>query len=922
MGSEVDKSIVYRIGYGNDVPFHFKEDGGEPSGLAHDLIKESARRTGIQLEWVESNKFNQEDHDFWVLMTIKPDRLNSIHFTEPYLQTEGCFLVLENSSIRGLSDLENVRISHVDYGVHRENLATHLPNSETIPTESSREAVTSLLDGTASAAYLDQYAALRAVLEGQLSTSVRVIESNFPPLEMALVSSFERAHVADAIREGMKSLVRDGSVNDIIRRWDLFPNLTDNLVEGLVSAERRIRVLGIALVCTVFALALVLWLSVRLRRQTYRLKDVQESLRQSAEHYRAIIENTNDVVYSVKVDGTIKFLSPQASRYGIDPKTAVSMNMLNFISDGDKERIEEEFRKTITTGIAHATEFRLKGTEKSPVWLEERGSIVKDDGGNIVAITGALRDITDRKHAEKALKASETKYRTFFENSCDPMLILQNGVFVDCNSQTVALLGYGDKSSVIGTNPANLSPKTQPDGTPSIQKANELIKLTHLEGSLRFEWEHERKNGTRFPVEVSMTALPSPAEKIFLCVWRDISNRKQAEEEQRNLESQLRHSQKMEAIGLLAGGIAHDFNNILAAMMMNLDLLKGEPHLNETLRKGMDELTVSCKRAAGLTRNLLTFSRRSVMDIKPVDLAQIVSNMLDMLRRLLGEDIEIRFEQDGTKLPLIDADSGILEQVLMNLCVNARDAMPNGGQITISTEAVDFDPESVRSLSQEKVGRFIRLTIKDTGCGMSPETLKQVFDPFFTTKDVGKGTGLGLATAQGSIVQHGGWINVASTPGVGSSFQVFFPVSQKLAPEPIKSSKIATASGDELILVVEDDPSVRSMVIRALKKFGYQVVDASCGQEAIERWTEYRSTIKLLLTDIVLPEGMTGLELAEKLRATCPDLPVIVSSGYNKESTTIQPGGSSSMNYLPKPYTIVDLANTVRQALDTERTEH
>lgn len=916
---DIDKSTVYRIGYGNDVPFHFKEDDGEPSGLAYDLVNEAALRTGVQLEWIQSETFDQANQDLWVLMTIRPERLAGNHFTEPYLQSRSCFLVLEHSSFHNVSDLVNARISHVDYGIHRERLATNLPTSKTVRTESSRDAVSVLLEGNSDAVYLDQYAALRAVLEGQLATSVRVIDSHFPPLELALVSTFQAADVADTIREGMKTLVRDGSTNEVISRWNLFPNLTDNMVEGLVNAERRIKILAIALICSVLALSLLLWLAMRLRRQTLRLKKVQESLSQSAEHYRAIIENTNDIVYSVDIQGTISFLSPQATRYGIDPKAAVSRNMLDFISDEDRERVEEDFKKTVMTGIAHATEFRLRGANAPPVWLEERGSLVRDKEGAIIAITGGLRDITDRKQTEEALRASETKYRTFFENSCDPMLILEDGVFVDCNLGTVALLGHENKNGVIGSNTADLSPKYQPDGKESSEKAKALIQMTHSQGGHRFEWEHERKDGSTFPVEVSMTALPSQKEKIFLCVWRDISDRKHAEEEQRNLEGQLRHSQKMEAVGLLAGGIAHDFNNILATMMMNLDLLKGDPHLNETLRKGMGELSVACDRAAGLTRHLLTFSRRSVLDVKPLDLAEVVAGILDMIRRLLGENIEITFERAKAAPPTIEADAGVLEQVLMNLCLNARDAMPSGGRITISTQAVTVDPSSSKDTATAKSGQFVQLSITDTGCGMDSETLKQIFDPFFTTKDVGKGTGLGLATVQGSIAQHGGWIKAASTLGRGTTFEVFFPASKKPIIEPLRETTISTASGDEMILVVEDEPSVRSMVHRALTKFGYQVVEASCGQEAIEKWTEHRSNIKLLLTDVVLPEGMTGLELAEKLRATCPDLPVIVSSGYNNEPATPTRSDVAEMMYLPKPYTIVDLAETVRKCLDASR---
>ena len=912
----VDKTVVYRIGYGNDVPFHFKEDDGEPAGLAYDLVNAGALRAGIKLEWIESEGFDQDKLDFWVLMTILPDRKDAVYFTAPFLQTRTCFLVPEGSPFRNPSDFAKAHISHANYGVHIENLARYLPECETSPTESSRDAVLTMLNGDSDAVYLDQYAALRSVLEGQLSTSVRVIDSQFPPLEMALASTFEASAVADRIREGMTSLGRDGSINDVTSRWDLFPNLTDNLVGGLVAAERRIKILAAALVVIGLALALSLWLAIRLRRQTDRLKKAQQSLRQSAEQYRTIVENTHDLVYTVDTQGIIKFLGPQATRYGIDPKKAVSKNMLEFVLPEDRERVAEELEDTIATDNEHTTELRIPGIGDSPVWLEERGSLVRDEQGNIVEITGALRDITDRKRTEEALTASEAKYRTFFENSCDPMLILNDGVFVDCNFATLAILGHQNKNDILGRPPADLSPILQPDGSASKERITKFIESSYSKGSQRFEWEYKTKDGSQIPVDVSMTALPSQGKQVFLCVWRDISDRKQAETEQKKLERQLRHSQKMEAIGLLAGGIAHDFNNILAAMTMNLDLLKEESGLNQTLTVGLADLTLACSRAADLTRQLLTFSRRSVLEVKSVDLAEVVNKTLDMIKRLLGEDITIEFQNEHSSLPSIEADTGALEQILMNLCVNARDAMPNGGNITIKTDITQRDHQSAQAPPGAKNGPYVRLTFTDTGCGMDTETLKQIFDPFFTTKDVGKGTGLGLASVQGSIAQHGGWIEVTSNLGMGTSFELYFPASLSLAKKNEDTLEADTSKGSETILVVEDEPSVRSVLRRALTRLGYQVLEASCGQDAIDHWQEHQTSIKLLLTDVVLPGGMTGIQLAETLRKTAPHLRVIVSSGYNNETASPNSDSHLQMGYLPKPYTIGDLARIVRETLD------
>lgn len=785
----IDKSITYRIGYGNNVPFHFKEDDGEPSGLAYDLVNEAAQRSGIKLRWIENEEFQREEMDFWVLMTIKPDRLDSFHFTEPYLQTRTCFLVPEESPFHQLEDFETARISHANFGVHRENLAQYLPRSQPSPTESNRDAVKAMLEGKTQAAYMNQYAALRAVLEGQLSTSVRVIDSQIPPLGMAIASSFEQSEVADALREGMKTMVKEGSVNEILSRWDLFPNLTDNLIETLVSAERRIRILALALLFTILALALSLWLALKLRRQTFRLETTQESLRKSAEQYRAIVENTNDIVYSIDLSGRILFLGPQANRYGIDPKSAIAKNFMDFIFEEDKDRVSTELEKTMLTGIEQATELRVVDHNGTPIWFEESGKLVQDPSGDVIGITGALRDI---------------------------------------------------------------------------------------------------------------------------------SGRKRAEEEQLKLEQQLRQSQKMEAIGMLAGGIAHDFNNILATMTMNLDLLNQEPDLNQTVQTGITDLKVACGRAAGLTRHLLTYSRRSVLDMKPLNLADVTNETLRMIQRVLGEDIEIQITHKDIPLPTINADPGVLEQVLMNLCVNARDAMPSGGQLTVSTELRHIDITAPHKNPDSKTGTFVCLTVADTGHGMDPKTIKQIFDPFFTTKDVGQGTGLGLSSVQGSIAQHGGWVEVESAPNKGARFDVYLPVSHDTAPKAEESPQIPTTTNEETILVVEDEPNVRNVVNRALTKLGYQVIEASNGLEALAHWKERQDEIDLLLTDVVLPDGVTGFELVSKLRDTRPDLKVIVSSGYHTESPKMNGASNLGLTYLAKPYSVSDLARCVRHCLETE----
>ena len=315
-------------------------------------------------------------------------------------------------------------------------------------------------------------------------------------------------------------------------------------------------------------------------------------------------------------------------------------------------------------------------------------------------------------------------------------------------------------------------------------------------------------------------------------------------------------------------------------MMLSLDLLRQNKSLDGEALEAVGELRGGAQRAGNLTRQLLMFSRRSVLDVKTLELNAVVSNLLKMLGRLVGEHIKLQF-QIGPSLPLVEADTTMLEQVLMNLVLNARDALPGGGRITITTRAVEFDPARVRDHPDRRPGRFARLSVADAGCGMDEETLKRIFEPFFTTKGLGKGSGLGLATVYGVVAQHQGWVEVESQVGQGSVFHVFLPASTKSGVPAEAGGRHDNLRGSGTILVVEDELAVRTILARTLCRFGYTVLEAGGGREAMELWKARRAEIDLLLTDMVMPGGMTGLSLAEKLRSEKPSLKVIVTSGYS-----------------------------------------
>ena len=387
--------------------------------------------------------------------------------------------------------------------------------------------------------------------------------------------------------------------------------------------------------------------------------------------------------------------------------------------------------------------------------------------------------------------------------------------------------------------------------------------------------------------------------------------------ERLRLEAQLRQAQKMESVGQLAAGVAHDFNNMLTIIQGHSSLLLAKPNLPEDVREPIQSTYFAAERAAALTRQLLMFSRRSTLQTKPLDLRATVGNMSKMLHRLIGENISLKFIA-APGLPIILADRGMMEQVVMNLSVNARDAMPGGGILTISLEPANLDKKYRDTHPGAAIGSFVRLRVSDTGTGMDSATLAHLFEPFFTTKEIGQGTGLGLATVYGIVKQHDGWVEVTSSPGRGTTFDVFFPASNEVIMEearPVASAPPA-AGGTETILIVEDEPVLREMARAILENSGYQILEAGSGKEALVVWDRREGPIDLLLTDMMMPEGVSGLDLAERLLDLQPGLKIIFSSGYSVEEIDSEVLNRTQAHFLQKPYSYESLSGAVRECLD------
>ena len=410
---------------------------------------------------------------------------------------------------------------------------------------------------------------------------------------------------------------------------------------------------------------------------------------------------------------------------------------------------------------------------------------------------------------------------------------------------------------------------------------------------------------------LSWSFHPVLSSQVVHCYVEDITQRL-------SLEAQLRQSQKMESVGQLAAGVAHDFNNMLTIIQGHAGMLMAKSSMPAELQDSAQAVYFAAERAASLTRQLLMFSRKNVMQPMPLDLREVVAHLSKMLQRLLGEDIALQVSAPPY-ISLVQGDTGMVEQILMNLAVNARDAMARGGTLSISTSTGQIDEAYAQAQPEARPGLFVCLQVTDTGCGMDQATMRRIFEPFFTTKEVGKGTGLGLATVYGIVKQHGGWIEVASEVGKGTSFNVFFPAMGApvigMQAEPAEAIT-EVRGGKETILVVEDEPVLRDLAQVILQECGYEVLEAGTGSEALRVWETHRGHVDLLLTDMVMPDGMSGMELAQRLRDTHPDLKIIFASGYSMEELDTGFVRQGHALFLQKPYTHVSLPKAVRECLD------
>lgn len=535
------------------------------------------------------------------------------------------------------------------------------------------------------------------------------------------------------------------------------------------------------------------------------------------------------------------------------------------------------------------------------------------EGGEVDRILHIATDITERKRAEHDLRKSEQRFRTILDSLDDAVLILDARDYrvLDVNHRTTELHGF-TREEIRGLHGADLG-----SGWPPFTRAEAVARLRlAAEGAPQvFEWEGRQRNGAAFPVEVNVRRAIIDEQERLLVVVRDVSERKRWEGEREKLQQQLVQAQKLESIGRLAGGVAHDFSNLLTVILGYSEILLRDPaYRDQAVHGPLTEIQMAGERARHLTRQLLAFGRKQELRMEPVDLNEVVRRFNLMLARLLGENIVIEIRLSPA-IGLIRADISQVEQVLMNLAVNARDAMPAGGRLIIETVPAHLAEDANPILGSLPRGDYVLLSVCDTGCGMDEETLKQAFEPFFTTKGKEQGTGLGLSMVYGIVKQHGGEILAASQPGAGAVFRIYLPVVRPGQPavSPIPSPGRSAEGGRGLVLVVEDDVGLRRLACNILSRHGYDVLEALDPQDAVRLGFEHRDQLEVVLSDVVMP-GMNGPEVVSRIRGFCQGVRAVFMSGYTEES--IRPLGVriEGISFVAKPFTPKDLVQAVREA--------
>ena len=643
------------------------------------------------------------------------------------------------------------------------------------------------------------------------------------------------------------------------------------------------------------------------RKTLSGFKQVEKALHESENKFRLIFEYAPLGIVRFDRHGTITACNNNFVKIiGSSEKALIGLNMLELPDRQVVTTLQEALHGKVASfegDYSSATARKI-----TPVRVIFGPVFTKD--GEVQGGIGIIEDITERKLTEESLRENEVRFRTLTETTATAIFVYSNDRFVYVNNASQQLTGYSSDELLS----LRFWDVVHP-GYKQLIKERGFARQRGEKIPSRYEFKIVRKDGTERWIDFTSGKIQWQGKTAAIASAFDVTERKQAEEEKQKLEGQLLHAQKMEAVGRLAGGVAHDFNNMLNVIIGYAEIILGKIDRDVLLRKDVEEIMKAATRSASLTQQLLAFSRKQIIQPKVLDINALLKNLDQMLRRLIGEHIDIVFAL-AQDIGRIKADPVQIEQVIMNLAINARDAMHEGGKLTIETAMADLDDSYAKNHAGVLPGRYALIAVTDTGRGMDDQIKSKIFEPFFTTKDRGKGTGLGLAMVYGIVKQSGGHIYVYSEPGRGTTFKIYFPCTDAV---PDFNADIQRAKehrgGNEHILVVEDEAKLRRLFEATIPSLGYRVTTAANGDEALALVEERGLKPDLVITDVVMP-GMGGVVLVERLRKNQPDLRVLYMSGYTDNAIVHQGILDPGTPFIQKPFHIKDLAVKIREVLE------
>jgi PAS domain S-box-containing protein len=893
----------FRIGFYNTPGSHFPGPDGKPQGDAVDLLNEAARRAGIKLEWVYSPEgpdaaLETGNVDLWPIIGDLPERDGHLYVSPPWTITDFGLISRKNDPVSAASQSYFLKVAGVSKRIESKLALRIFPNAKYVYVDDVEEQLRDVCDGQAQVAVVTQTQSFDQFTMPEACRNVGLQLVGAPDLSIrfGIGATYTRpgaVQAANKLQSELGGMTKDGTLESIEFQW-LDPSLPQTrAVFYLLAAERSERLLAAAAMVLAIILVVLAWLVTDRKRAEEKLFEERRLL-------RTLIDSMPDRIY-LKDDKSRWVVANRALAKLVgenNPDELLGKTDFDYFPHKLAEAFYSDEQAIIRSGepILNQEE-QATDTDGNKRWTATTKVPWRDRLGNVIGVMGIGRDITERKSAEE-------NFYLAFNASPEPITIatLAQGRYLDVNESFLKATGY-QREEVIGHTSLELKIWD------SSEDRARLLEHLRDHGSVRdFQVTFRAKSGEQRVWLHSVNRIEFAGEECLISSQKDITS-------QKILETQLRQSQKMEAVGQLTGGIAHDFNNLLGIIIGYSELLEEGLGENEKLCKNAGEIKKAGQRAASLTRQLLAFSRQQVLEPKVLNLNHIVAETQKMLRRLIGEHIELSTCL-AADLGQVKADQGQIDQVILNLAVNARDAMPDGGKLLIETSNVELNETFAVRHPPTVPGSYVALVVTDSGIGMDAETQAHMFEPFFTTKEVGKGTGLGLATVYGVVKQSGGYIWVYSELGLGTTFRIYLPrVDEPVERRTSNAAGPALERRSETILLVEDEELLRTLTRTLLEHGGYKVLEASDGAEAIEIARSHREPIGLMLTDMVMP-GMSGPEVAQSFAPMHPEAKVVFMSGYT--NFTGRAILAADANFIQKPFTREVLLAKLRHVLELQ----